>query len=162
MFAFGITRGVSGTGMVQAALLEFAAAVAGARLVTAGFWGVHLCIFVHVGGVWDGDLWGFGKRHGGLAEDGERGFEAHGGGGFRVGEDLADGLERDIGEGFGLFADEEGAVVLRFGERGAEGGRDAKPVGDGVAVNSGCVGGSGKGDARGERGNDLVLDGAEW
>ena len=153
-------------------MLEFAATSTGARLVSAGFRliaavGVrrNLCIFVRVFrlqfGFADGSGRRFGEGNRDVVEDGERSLEAHGGGRLRVGEDGMDGFDGGFGEGFGLLAKEQSAIVLDPGEFGAEKRGVAAPVTDGIAMDSGCGRGIGERRAIGKRGNDLVLDGRE-
>ena len=80
-------------------------------------------------------------------QDGERGSEANRGGGLRIGEDLPDVVDGEVGEGFGFFAEEQSAVVLGVREGVLEGEGVAAPVSDGVAVNAGLFGGVGSGGA---------------
>lgn len=86
---------------------------------------------------------------GGLAADGRRG------GG--VGEERAESFKGEAGEGFGLFAKDEGTVVLGVGEGDLEVGTFAAPVGDGIAVDTGLRGGFGDTGALGDgvKGDDL-------
>jgi len=84
-----------------------------------------------------------GWRHGGL-DDESGGFETDGGGGFRVGEDYAKGIEGQIGQVRGSFAEFEGAVGLGIGQGLLELGGITAPVGDGVAVNASRGGGFGE------------------
>jgi hypothetical protein len=76
-----------------------------------------------------------------VAEDEDGGAETGGGGGFRVLEDLFEGLEGQFGAGDGSFAQQVGAVVLGVAEGRLKGRRAMAPIGDGVAVNAGLVGG---------------------
>ena len=80
-------------------------------------------------------------------QDGERGSEANRGGRLRIGEDLPDVLDGEIGQDLGLLAEEQGAIVLGVREGVLEGEGVAPPVGDGVAVNAGLFGGVGSSGA---------------
>jgi hypothetical protein len=78
------------------------------------------------------------------ALDGERGFEAHGGGNLRIGQDglnCAEGLAR---ERPGLLAPSEILVASGLNEDVAKGG-GTQPIADGIAVDADelCSGGSG-------------------
>ncbi|MGA2146820.1 MAG: hypothetical protein ABSH49_17865 [Bryobacteraceae bacterium] len=77
-------------------------------------------------------------------DDESGGFETDGGGGFRVGEDYAKGIEGQIGQVRGSFAEFEGAVGLGIGQGLLELGGITAPVGDGVAVNASRGGGFGE------------------
>ena len=153
-------------------MLEFAATSTGARLVSAGFRliaavGVrrNLCIFVRVFrlqfGFADGSGRRFGEGNRDLVEDGEGGLEAHRGRRLGVDEDGVNGFDGGFGQGLGLLAKEQSAIVLDPGEFGAEKRGVAAPVTDGIAMDSGCGGGIGERRAIGKRDNDLVLDGRE-
>jgi len=167
--AWKIGEGVGGTGLAETALLEFAATGTGARVVWSGFRlyaavgvGRNLCIFVHVFRLWFGFGDGrFGEGSRDLMEDRESSLEAHGGRRLGVGEDGANGFDGGFGQGFGLVAKEQGTIVLGMGEFCAEQRGVAAPVTDGIAMDSGCGGGSGERRAIGKRGNDLVLEGRE-
>jgi len=151
-------------------LLEFAPTSTGARFVSAGFRlftaigaGRNLCTFVHVFrlrfGFGDERRFGQGSRD--LIENGKRCFEAHGGGGLGIDEDGMDGFNGGFGEGFGVLAKEQSAIVLGASEFRAKQSGVAMPVTDGIAMDAGCGGGSGERRAVGKRCNDLVLDGRE-
>jgi len=145
-------------------LFEFLAAAAGASVVAAGFGARaaigllgNLCIFVHEIGILGGGLLGDGFLSGfweggsgatllrgagqGVAEDEDGGAETGAGGGFRVLEDLFEGLESQGSAGDGLFVQHVGAFVLGVAEGRLKGRRGVAPIGDGVAVNAGLVGG---------------------
>jgi len=80
-------------------------------------------------------------------QDGERSSEANGGGRLRIGENSADVVDGEVGEGLGFFAEEESAVILGMREGVLKGECVATPVGNGVAVNAGLLGGVGGGGA---------------
>ena len=102
-------------------------------------------------------------RHlgGGDVHDGERGFEANGWGRLRVGEDAADVVEGKLQEFLGIFPEEERAVILRVAEGELEADVCAPPVGDGVAMNAGLIGGLGEAGAGGNRVECECLFGGE-
>ena len=81
------------------------------------------------------------------SDDCERGFQADGGGGFEVGEEVAEGGDGEVDEVFDLFSIEERAIVLGTGEGVLEGDEVATPVADGVAVDAGLGGCGGEGGA---------------
>ena len=56
-------------------------------------------------------------------------------------EDLLEGLEGQLGAGYGAFAQQVGAVGLGVAEGRLKGRRGVAPIGDGVAVNAGLGGG---------------------
>lgn len=161
-----------GEGLIQAALLEFTSAAAGAGFIPAdlGFFAAvgnrePLCIFVHGGrGLHSGN--GIEIQHGfegcrRLLQNGEGGFKAHGRRCLGVGENLANGVDGSCGEHVDLISYEQGAVVQGVGEGRAEDLRGAAPVGDGVAMNAGLCGGIGDGRTIGKGGDHLILKGGK-
>ena len=107
------------------------------------------------------DLFLGGRGCGGRGDDGERGFEAHASGCFGVGENVADGLDREFDEVFGFLAEEHGLVVLGIGKGVLEGEVVAPPIGDGVAVDAGLSRGGCHRGAAGQGGDDVELLGRE-
>ena len=99
-----------------------------------------------------GQGWG-----GGGLDDRESGFQFDAGGGFRVGEDLLDGLESDGEEFLDFLAAAEGAIVLGVGEGVLKDYGVAAPVVDGVAMDSGFTSGGRQGGSAGERVDDDQL-----
>ena len=124
----------------HATTLEFPSAAARAGLVAAR----------PADGLRDG---GFGVRlRGGFraraALDRERGVEAHGGGGLRIGQDGLDCAERLASERPGLLAPSEVLVAAGFGEGIAKSG-GTQPIADGVAVDADELSGGGRGGTGG-------------
>src|ERR1039458_111026 len=110
------------------------------------------------GGRW-GVRWG-GRFCGQAALDGERGFEAHGGGGLRIGQDGLDCAERLGGERPGLLAPSEVLVAPDLDEGLAKSG-GTQPVADGVAVDADELSGGGSGGAGGEQSESALLGGGQ-
>src|ERR1017187_2369354 len=136
----------------HAATLEFPSAATWAGLVAAGLGG----------GFRGGRLgvrWG-GRFCGQAALDGERGFEAHGGGGLRIGQDGLDCAERLGGERPGLLAPSEVLVAPDLDEGLAKSG-GAQPIADGVAVDADELSGGGSGGAGGQQSESALLGGGQ-
>lgn len=111
--------------MVEAAILVFPSATAGAGFVAAYFGGLAtkwrlciLCIIVHgwrifvLGWFGDGDFFYFkwdpvlgGRGRGCLFDDVQGGFQAGGSGGFGITEDGVEGLEGAVEAVLGLVAE---------------------------------------------------------
>jgi len=166
--------GRNGPGLVQAAAFEFEPTAAGTDFVAAGFRAgaadglCRLCRVVHWWGpglrVVDGDFFDwddhllFGRRGcGGQLDYCEGGFQAGGGWGFGIGEEVVKGLDGEVGFRFHLFTEVEGATVLGVGEGLLEGEVIAAPVVDGVAMDAGLFRGGGGGYAVGQGVDDFEL-----
>src|ERR1017187_8271247 len=133
---------------LHATTLKFPPAAARAGLVAAGL----------ADGLRDG---GFGVRlRGGFgvraALHRERGIEAHGGGGLRIGQDGLDCAERLAHERPGLLAPSDVLVVAGFDEGIAKSGR-TQPVADGVPVYADELSGGGSGGTGGQQGESALL-----
>jgi hypothetical protein len=129
-------------------MLEFPSAATRARLVATGLGGGSR------GGRF-GDQWRV-RCCGRAALDGERGFEARGGGSLRIGEDGLNCAERPARERPGLLAPGEVLVAPGFDEGLAKSG-GTQPIADGVAVNADELGGSGSGGAGGQQSESALL-----
>ena len=141
-----------GAKFAEATALEFEAATARARFVTAGFRvvdGPRLCVF------------GRGQRPGsgqgsGAIEHGEGGVDADGGGRFGNGEDGAEGGQGLGGDGIGLVLVEECLIGAGLFEGAVEFGF-VEPVEYCVAVDAGFEGGGEDCGSGGDEGQDLEL-----
>src|ERR1017187_2792891 len=103
---------------------------------------------------------GGGRFCGRAALGGERGFEAHGGGGLRIGQDGLDCAERLGGERPGLLAPSEVLVAPDLDEGLAKSG-GAQPIADGVAVDADELSGGGSGGAGGQQSESALLGGGQ-
>jgi hypothetical protein len=90
------------------------------------------------------------------ALDGERGFEAHGGGGLRIGQDGLDCAERLARERPGLLAPSEVLVAPGLDEGLAKSG-GTQPIADGVTVDANELSCGGSGGAGGQQREDALL-----
>ncbi len=158
---------------IDATLLEFLVAAAGAGVVASdfgtfaadglygrglGFGCRRLCRIVQIPGVrFRGALdgfevefdFGFGfRRGGGFFDDVLDGFHADARRGVGGREEMVELLVGEVDEFEGSFAVVEGAFVERVVDGIAEAEVRGSPVGDGVAVDAGGVRRGGHGDAR--------------
>jgi hypothetical protein len=90
------------------------------------------------------------------ALDGERGFEAHGGGGLRVGEDGLDCAKRLACERPGLLTPSEVLVAPGLDEGVAKSG-GTQPIADSVAMDADELGCGSSGGAGGQQGENALL-----
>ena len=90
------------------------------------------------------------------AFDRERGAEAHGGGGLRVGQDGLDCAERLARERPGLLAPSEVLVAAGFDEGVAKSG-GTQPIADGVPVYADELSCGGSGGTGGQQGENALL-----
>jgi hypothetical protein len=88
--------------------------------------------------------------------DGKRGFEAHGGGGLRIGEDGLDCAERLARERPGLVAPREVLIAAGLNESLTKSG-GTQPITNGVAVNADELSRGGRGEAGGEQNESALL-----
>jgi hypothetical protein len=92
----------------------------------------------------EGDLlFGFRGSGGGL-NDGEGGSEADRRGSLGIAEDVLDGLDCEVSEILGFFAEEHRAIVLSVRQGVLEGQVVATPISDGIAVDADLICGGGR------------------
>ncbi len=104
---------------------------------------------------------GIGRNFGRHGDDFQGGAQAQGGGGAFVVQDGAEDFDGFFSETGGMVVPEESAFACGEFEFAGEGGDNTAPIGHGVAVDAGGVGGCVDGRALREQAEDVVLSGRQ-